>query len=179
MKQQLMVTNVSDTYGFGVKVETGESAYIPSSIVKNLQLVSGQTYEAILTENTGARSDNTPWFCQFIFDAQTSDEPVEPEPAPVKDIKDQMCDFMLEMLEKDGAHTTSSMSKRLRSRFSTANEYTARELLLKMFNNGDVVKADIHRTAKQERASVTIWATYVEDIIGDDHDIEEQQFASQ
>lgn len=182
MENTIIITKIADTYGFGIRKDNGDRVYIPSSIAMNFDLSLNSQYKARLHVNEHDRVGNVPWFAGFIFtndviDAADEDEPEQP--APQVETKEQMVKFILATLNHEGAFSTSEMSKMLQNRFTTANAYTARELFVKLFNEGRVVKADIHKSPDQKRASATIWAVAVEDIIGEGHDIDELQVAAQ
>ena len=182
MENTIIITKIADTYGFGIRKDNGDRVYIPSSIAMNFDLSLNSQYKARLHVNEHDRVGNVPWFAGFIFtndviDAADEDEPKQP--TPKEETREQMIGYILELLSNEGAFSTSEMSKILRKRFSTADAYIARELFVKLFNEGRVVKADIHKSPDQKRASATIWAVAVEDIIGEGHDIDELQVAAQ
>lgn len=172
MRTKILITNAQETFGFAINMETGDDVYIPASITKNFDIKTGETYEAKLDVNTGSRAERTPWFCHFIFTEQAPEPQPQPQPQPEPEPETEqaMCDYIFDVLCYEGAHSTSEISKRLRNNFKTATMYTARELLVKLFADNRIVKADIHRSPNQQRASLTLWGHCLEDIIGDDHD---------
>ena len=174
MEQAIIITCVRDHYGFAVRRDNGEAVYIPASLVRNFDLKLDGEYKAKLVRNHHDISGRTPWFCGFIFMSDVIEpEAIEPEPDLIEpepeETREQMIAKVFDILSIEGAFSTREMSKRLRSIFSTADAYTARQLLVKLFSENRIVRADIYKSSEQKRASLTIWAVSIDDIFTGDH----------
>lgn len=180
MEQAIIITCVRDHYGFAVRRDNGEAVYIPASLVRNFDLKLDGEYKAKLVRNHHDISGRTPWFCGFIFMSDVIEPEViepdliepeaEPEPEPEPEVtREEMMAKVFDILSIEGAFSTGEMSKRLRSIFSTADAYTARQLLVKLFSENRIVRADIYKSSEQKRASLTIWAVSIDDIFDGDH----------
>ena len=109
MRTKILITNAQETFGFAINMETDDDVYIPASITKNFDIKTGETYEAKLDVNTGARAERTPWFCHFIFTEQAPEPEPEPEPQPEPETEKAMYDYIFDVLCYEGAHSTSEI----------------------------------------------------------------------
>ena len=154
---------ISTGCAFGIRIDTGEQVFIPSSVVRATQIEEGETAFAAIAPNKH-KNEATPWFCIRINRiaapvTPTSAHTAEPTP-PVKTIDDRALSIIL---DADGYMTTAEVAADLGTDSSLAHN-----ALLRLFNQGKIAKADVYGAGGQSRPSFCLWAESAQAFVGGD-----------
>ena len=141
---------------FGIRMDTGDSVFIPSATAEEVRLREGEIVNAILVPNKH-RASTTDWFAVRV--SRTEPLP-EPKPEPVLTIDDRA---LIAIKAADGYLTTAEMAEVLKT-----DSRSAHNALLRLFNTGKVAKADVYAAGGQSRPSFCLWASSAAEFTGDD-----------
>jgi hypothetical protein len=139
---------------FGVRMDTGEEAFIPTTLVESVGLHEGETVDAVLVPNT-RKGATTEWFAVRLL----RDERPSPPP-PALSIDDRAYSTIK---ISDGYLTTAEMAELLGT--DTAIAHNA---LLRLFNQGKIAKADVYGSGGQSRPSFCLWASSAKVFLGEE-----------
>jgi len=154
--------------GFATLPETDETIYIPPKVTVASRLIPGEIRTVHVLPNYPEKADNTPWLgvyveppAQIMPEAHREAGPVtasSSEPAEGS-LQETLYTTMLEMT--DAYATTTELAERV-----GAPGMKTRAALDSLFRAGRIVKADVWATPTQRRASATLWAVRIADLIG-------------
>lgn len=154
---ELFCTTVLTTgSGFGVRIDTGEQVFIPSTIIKASNLQEGETAPATVVPNKAyEQQSKTPWFAVRVDRAGQKDAP-----APAKTIDDRALEIV-----RDAEHyvTTAEVAADIGTDTTIAHN-----ALLRLFNQGKLAKADVYASGGQSRPSFCLWAENARDFVGEE-----------
>lgn len=156
MKKAVTVTNVSETFAFGITRDTYEQVYIPASIVKSFVIERDDDLDLVLVPNKTDRSGNVPWFATYLID----DEEVEEEPAkpePKLDLKEEAFNVIHEQ-PQDSIFTTSLVAQHINQKHGT--QHTSENIsayLDALHVEGRVARAAVNQK-KSDNAKYSLWA---------------------
>jgi hypothetical protein len=174
MKAQIVVSHISDTYGFGVTTDTFEQVYIPASIVKRVALNVDNICDVIVKENMHDRSGDVPWFAVHLNNGEHMDNDDEDDLIDDDDFNDPQPSMSLEdmvmsiITSADRPISTNTILHRLLDEYGhrTTTQTLGRFISL-MHERGDVARACIKQSSDQRRASFVLWALTTYDFMGD------------
>lgn len=138
---------------FGVRMDTGEEAFIPTTLVESVGLHEGETVDAMLVPNT-RKGATTEWFAVRLL----RDERPSPPP-PALSIDDRA---YIAIKAADGYLSTTEMADILKTDTSLAHN-----ALLRLFNQGKIAKADVYASGGQSRPSFCLWAASAKVFVGE------------
>lgn len=155
---------ISTGSAFGIRIDTGEQAFIPSAVVKASRIQEGDTAQAMIAPNKHS-NEATPWFVIRINkDNQAAENAANPTPekpaAPAQTIDDRA--FLI-VKTSEGYMTTAELAADLGTDSSLAHN-----ALLRLFNQGKIAKADVYAAGGQSRPSFCLWAASAQSFVGDD-----------
>ena len=139
---------------FGVRMDTGEEAFIPTTLVESVGLHEGETVDAVLVPNT-RKGATTEWFAVRLL----RDERPSPPP-PALSIDDRAYSTIK---ISDGYLTTAEMAELLGTDTTIAHN-----ALLRLFNQGKIAKADVYGSGGQSRPSFCLWASSAKAFVGEE-----------
>jgi len=151
---EVVITNTTfngDAFG---ATSDGDNVYISPTLVERFQVEVGQVRKVKLAANSPMHVERgVPWRVFYVEPLGTQMvlpgfEP-QPEEQPEPDSYD---DEVLSRIHRDGAISTGEVCDLLGL---TANK--ARKLMERLHRHGDVVRADIHESWGQKKASKTVW----------------------
>ena len=144
---QVVCINIIETgSGFGARIDTGQSVFIPKSITTALGLAPQMLVDALLVPNS-VRPEKTPWFC---VSASPCGDAV---PTPSKADR-SIDDRILAYLQDQTMYATSS-------EVAEAVDLPPAEvsgIMAKLFRQGRIAKADVYSAPGQQRPSFCLWA---------------------
>lgn len=166
---------LSTESAFGIRIDSGEQAFIPSIVVRATKLTEGETVFADLVPNKHD-SSTTPWFVVRIKrdkepdaqpDAQANANanasavavPATPVAKPAPERIDSLAYKTISSFE--GYFTTAELAADLGTDTTTAHN-----ALLRLFNQGRIAKADVYSSGGQSRPSFCLWAASWADFVG-------------
>ena len=158
MKITAIITNVRDTFAFGITPDTYEQVYIPASITRRFELELDEEVELAVVPNTRDTTGAVPWFAVHLVEEEEEPEPVAPPapPAPPKlDIKDAVYNIVC---ATDRVFTTGDIAKDLDTKHGT--EHTPENIsayLDSLHIAGKVARAAVNQT-KSDYAKYSLWA---------------------
>jgi hypothetical protein len=141
---------------FGVRMDTGEEAFIPTTLVESVGLHEGETVDAVLVPNT-RKGATTEWFAVRLL---RDERPSPPPPAPALSIDDRAYSTIK---ISDGYLTTAEMAELLGTDTTIAHN-----ALLRLFNQGKIAKADVYGSGGQSRPSFCLWASSAKAFVGEE-----------
>ena len=161
------VVNIIETgSGFGVHAETGESVFIPASVVNGARLQVGEQVGAVIVPNMSEMRDKTPWRA-----VRVPREGVELAPLPAVLTGHDVLSGA--SLDTQALHCIEAAS--LENEFRTTAE-VALELnqnkkmvgnaLQRTFNAGRISRAEVYHRVGQSRPSFILWAANSKDFVG-------------
>ena len=163
---------ISTGSAFGIRTDTGEQAFIPSSVVKASKIQEGETASATIAPNIHP-NEATPWFVIRVNRDQPQkpqkpqhehvayDAAREPE-ALAKTIDERALKIVKDAHGHLGYMTTAEVAEELK-----ADSTIAHNALLRLFNQGKISKADVYGSGGQSRPSFCLWAASAQTFIGD------------
>lgn len=138
---QIYCSNVLPTKtAFGIRADTGEQVFIPSTVTNATNLEINEVVQAVMVPNK-LHADKTPWFAISI------ERDITPE-------QGSLDDRMLSYLTSTAYASTSEIAHE----FST-DATTASNALNRLFRRGKLAKAEVYSRPGQERATTCLWAT--------------------
>lgn len=179
VEAHLIVSNVlPNGAAFGVRVDTGESCYIPVNVAVLMQVVLGMEVTAKLVPNRFLdKADRTPWLAVFLSRPQA----LTPRPAPVQyampfeqfDIdpsppptQEPIAARVRRLMKKGGVWTTASLFAALvpnKSRGDSITEYNAVSAAVRgMYDKGECAKFQLWRSVKQSKPGREWFTCYPE-----------------
>jgi hypothetical protein len=135
-------------------MDTGEEAFIPTTLVESVGLHEGETVDAVLVPNT-RKGATTEWFAVRLL----RDERPSPPP-PALSIDDRAYSTIK---ISDGYLTTAEMAELLGTDTTIAHN-----ALLRLFNQGKIAKADVYGSGGQSRPSFCLWASSAKAFVGEE-----------
>jgi hypothetical protein len=146
---------------FAIRVDTGEQAFIPSSVVKASNLQEGESVQATVAPNNH-RNETTPWFVIRINRNAPPNTPQNPityaAPKPPQTVDDRA----LKIIQTADAYmTTAEIAADLGT-----DSTLAHNALLRLFNQGKIAKADVYGSGGQSRPSFCLWANSAQTFVG-------------
>jgi hypothetical protein len=139
---------------FGVRMDTGEEAFIPTTLVESVGLYEGETVDAVLVPNT-RKGATTEWFAvRLLRDKRPS------PPPPALSIDDRAYSTIK---ISDGYLTTAEMAELLGTDTTIAHN-----ALLRLFNQGKIAKADVYGSGGQSRPSFCLWSSSAKAFVGEE-----------
>ena len=167
----IVVNQLDSGTSFALSEDTNEQIFIRSVLAKRVGLEMGDEVEIIAVPNAND-GGSCPWFALrvIVLDDDYDDEDegdVEPDapvatPAPQRKWAEEAYMF----LDVNGPATTSQIARAIG--YSTAN---IRTYLCKMHDRGEIVRADIRTSSVQSKASATVWALELADLLPEESDI--------
>ena len=152
--QMFCKTIIKAGAAFGVRMDTGEEAFIPTTLVESVGLQEGETVDAVLVPNT-RKGATTEWFAVRLC----RDERPSPPP-PALSIDDRAYSTIK---ISDGYLTTAEMAELLGTDTTIAHN-----ALLRLFNQGKIAKADVYGSGGQSRPSFCLWASSAKAFVGEE-----------
>lgn len=173
-----IITNQLDSgSAFALADDTDEQVFIRSIIAKRVALEVGDEVEMVVVPNANNSNGSCPWFALRVIilqDDQFEDEDDmidvqleqydDPQPNPNAGRKWAEEAYMF--LDVNGPATTSQIAKAVG--YSTHN---IRTYLCKMHDRGEIVRADIRTSSKQSKASATVWALELHDLLPEENEL--------
>lgn len=139
---------------FGVN-SNGEQVFINARIVDKCGLQEGMEVVALVLPNYEDKRDHIPWRALRVDDSAQAPSSA-PEPVPPTLTTEQV-DNMIHAHIVGGTYvTTAEIADELGLDSRTVNNSCNR-----LFNTGRIVKAVIHSSPNQQRASLLLWAKEV------------------
>ena len=156
---EVMILSNKETFGFGVSMTDYQQVYIPSSIVRNFEMLEGAVYNMKLLPNNHDPKGTTPWFAVFaeVNTVKPSVEQVqaeiaaEPEPAPVVRITKNDCFELLQNFQVP--MSTAAVAEML----EVEDTALVGALLNNLYVAGKVHRMSVHHK-DNNRASLNYWA---------------------
>lgn len=172
-----IITNQLDSgTSFALCDDTNEQVFIRSVLAKRIALDVGDEVEMVVVPNAND-SGTCPYFALRVIalqDDRFDDEDDmldaeleqydEPRTAPEPQRKWSEEAHMF--LDVNGPATTSQIAKAVG--YSTAN---IRTYLCKMHDRGEIVRADIRTSSAQSKASATVWALDLHDLLPEENEL--------
>ena len=159
MKREIIITNVRDTFAFGITTDTYEQVYIPRSIVSKFDLEPDDEVDCIIIPNANDHNGNVPWFATFIVDAGDDEDEEEaappPPPAPKLNVKDAVYNVIA---KTNRIFASSDVAEEVNKRHGTdfkADNISA--YLDSLHGEGKVARAMVNQT-KSDFAKYSLWA---------------------
>jgi hypothetical protein len=150
-------------FGFGARTDTGEQVYLPQSVTVGARVTEGEVFKATLIVNTHPNNNSTPWVAIRVHrDKAPAVTPEAAAPAPVREPID---DRVLRHLEDLGFASTSEIAEEF---VAEMDVHQTHNVLLRLFNAGRVIKADVFSRPGQERASFCLWAKDLSAFMGEE-----------
>ena len=140
---------------FGIRMDTGDSVFIPASLTESIYLREGEIVEAILVPNKH-KGSTTDWMAVRV---SRTEEP-KPQPKPAMTIDDRAYSTIK---ISDGYLTTAEMAELLGTDTTIAHN-----ALLRLFNQGKIAKADVYGSGGQSRPSFCLWAVSAKTFVGEE-----------
>jgi len=141
---------------FGIRIDTGDSVFIPSAVTESTCLREGEIVEAVLVPNKG-RTSTTEWFAVQV---SRTEEQEPPKPKSAMTIDDRAYSTIK---ISDGYLTTAEMAELLNT-----DSTIAHNALLRLFNQGKIAKADVYGSGGQSRPSFCLWAVSAKTFVGEE-----------
>jgi len=139
---------------FGIRMDTGDSVFIPASLTESIYLRGGEIVEAILAPNKH-KGSTTDWMAVRV----SRIEEQEP-PKPAMTIDDRAYSTIK---ISDGYLTTAEMAELLNT-----DSTIAHNALLRLFSQGKIAKADVYGSGGQSRPSFCLWAVSAKTFVGEE-----------
>ena len=171
--QEIYVVNIIESgSGFAEIAESGDSVFIPASVVNGAQLQIGEQVNAVLVPNMNELRAKTPWRA-----VRVPRDGVELPPLP-KNLTghdpvsgrslDQMCYDALLAASRDAE--IAYMTTREVSDDLNADMKMVGNALQRLFNAGRISRAEVHHRVGQARPSFILWALQAKDFVGQDEE---------
>ena len=141
---------------FGIRMDTGDSVFIPASLTELIHLRGGEIVEAILAPNKH-KGSTTDWMAVRV---SRIEEQEPPKPKPAMTIDDRAYSTIK---ISDGYLTTAEMAELLNT-----DSTIAHNALLRLFNQGKIAKADVYGSGGQSRPSFCLWAVSAKTFVGEE-----------
>ena len=141
---------------FGIRMDTGDSVFIPASLTELIHLRGGEIVEAVLAPNKH-KGSTTDWMAVRV---SRIEEQEPPKPKPVMSIDDRAYSTIK---ISDGYLTTAEMAELLNT-----DSTIAHNALLRLFNQGKIAKADVYGSGGQSRPSFCLWAVSAKTFVGEE-----------
>lgn len=163
----IYIINIIETgAGFGTHADTGETVFIPPSVVNGAKLQIGERVPAILVPNMNEMREKTPWRA-----VRVPRDGVDLPPLPNKltghdpvsgNSLDEMC---YQHLKADtiSYSTTLEVAEDL-----NAPAKMVGNALQRLFNAGRISRAEVHHRVGQARPSFILWAIDSRDFVGEE-----------
>lgn len=162
MKRSVKITNVGESFAFGVTTDSYEQVYIPASIVKAFIIERDDDLDFILVPNKIDKSGSVPWFATYLLDGEDDEEETtahepEPKPAPKLDLKEEACRVINER-PNGSIFTTSLVAELINQKHGT--QHTSDNIsayLDALHSEGRVARAAVNQK-KSDNAKYSLWA---------------------
>jgi len=141
---------------FGIRMDTGDSVFIPSAVTESSCLREGEIVEAVLVPNKD-RTSTTEWFAVRV--SRTAEQE-PPKPKLAMTIDDRAYNTIK---ISDGYLTTAEMAELLGTDTTIAHN-----ALLRLYNQGKIAKADVYGSGGQSRPSFCLWAASAKVFVGEE-----------
>lgn len=172
------IANVIDTgAAFAVRHGTGESCYIPATVMFSSGAKAGDVANAHLIVNPTDRvRDRTPYMITFLDLGSQGELPLEhPAPVPELSLVERARHFTINTMKEGGVWTGATMFDEFMGngadRASHLEVYnTIARTLRKMFADGECAKWVMYRTASQTKASKEWFGCYPNRVDVDEFD---------
>ena len=155
MKKEIIITNVRDTFAFGITADTYEQVYIPRSIVAKFDLEPDDEVDCIVIPNANDHNGTVPWFATFMVDIGEEEEEPAPPPAPKLNVKDAVYDVIA---KTNRIFASSDVAEEVNKRHGT--DFKADNIstyLDSLHGDGKVARAMVNQT-KSDHAKYSLWA---------------------
>lgn len=157
----IIITNeISTGSAFAVKHDSGESCFVPASIMVNLGLKPGDTVEALLIKNPNAEvAHRTPYMVRFVKRDPAAPAPVPAEPVKPEPVFDaaEVDAFVRMRMKGGGVWTVATMFEEYMgdpeaTRTDNLQAYNAVSASLRrMFDNDECAKWSMWTKASQSK----------------------------
>lgn len=156
---EVMILSNKETFGFGVSMTDYQQVYIPSSIVRNFEMLEGAVYNMKLLPNNHDPKGTTPWFAVFAevntikpsVDQVKAEIAAEPDPAPVARITTDDC---LELLQNfQVPMSTAAVAEML----EIEDTQPVGSALDRLYQAGKIHRMSVHHK-DNSKASLNYWA---------------------
>ena len=175
---------------------TGERVFVRSVITKRIDLEVGDTVDVTYVVNNMNRSGTCPWFALRVehlndMDGQDEDDVLDQElnrtqmrraleaainkgaelerknkQKKMQDTRLSWCERAHMFLSVNGPATTGQIAKAVGN-----SVFNIRTHLVGMNNRGEIVRADIRTSGTQSKASATVWALELHDLLPEENEL--------
>ena len=167
--QEIYVVNIIESgSGFAEIAESGDSVFIPASVVNGAQLQIGEQVNAVLVPNMNELRAKTPWRAVRVPRAGVELPPLPEnltghDPVSGQSL-DQRCYDTLEEASSEGDisyMTTAEVAAEL-----NVDKKMVGNALQRLFNAGRISRAEVYHRVGQARPSFILWALQSKDYLG-------------
>lgn len=152
-------------YGFGVVPNTGEQCFIPPHVLDGAGVSRGDIVSAhVVTNPNEEQRQNTRWCALNLVTGDNVSaitplpEPAEPTPEPMS--APDLDAAVLAELTLSAYLSTGEIAQAMGVDTTTANNSATR-----LFNSGQISKAEVYSRPDQSRASFLLWAEVASDFL--------------
>lgn len=161
MQNEVLITKVADTFGFGVCTADYQDVYIPSSLLRAFTIAEGERYTFVLRENN--RDGQVPWFAAFLV---TSDEtPASPQEPIADDAPFDIKKAVHQAIGHYGVCTTIEICDFITDEFDHSIGTRAIGPYIEQLHKEErIVRIGVTSHPDQKRASFVMWAKDVKTV---------------
>lgn len=146
-------TQLDTMTSFGVRVDNGESVFIPARLAKKHNIVEEETRAMVILPNVGEDSANTPWKAMTMSMTETTKPAEETPRVEEAKLEDRIADYF-DHDDNMYPQTAPDIARAL----GISDDNEVQLALSRMHNSDDMVKAQIWKQGGKDKASFVLWA---------------------